>query len=78
MSDNIETFEKEIILMMIDENLTMSEALMLIMKNNCVDITSTIGMCDFLEDKFDKNMDKVEYFMDIIVGREPDQILVKD
>jgi len=78
MPDNIETFEKEMILTMIDENLTMGEALMLIMENNCVDINSSIGMCDFLEDKFDKDMNKVEYFMDIIVGRKPDQIVVKD
>ena len=78
MSDDVEIFEKEIILAMIDEDLTMREALELIMFNNNVDMNSTIGMCDFLEEKFDADMDKVEFFMDVIVGRAPDQILIQN
>lgn len=78
MSEEIETFEKEIILTMIDGNLTMREALNTLMEIENVDNSSVIGMCDFLEQKFDFDMDKVEYFMDILVGREPDQILSKN
>lgn len=77
MEDNQDTFEMEIILTMYNEDLTMGEALNFIMEKNEVDNESVIGMCDFLEYKFDYDMDKVEYYMDVLVGRAPDQILNK-
>jgi|VirMetMinimDraft_7_1064189.scaffolds.fasta_scaffold102087_2 hypothetical protein len=62
---------------MIDHEVTMLDALILDMKNNGVDTDSVLDICDYLEGELN-DLDKVEMFMDILVGRSPDQYLVKN
>jgi hypothetical protein len=62
---------------MIDHEVTMLDALILDMKNNGVDTDSVLDICDYLEGELN-DLDKVEIFMDILVGRSPDQYLVKN
>jgi len=75
MTFNMSSYEKEIIIIMIDENMTMSEALKHDMLIHGVNVESVFNMCDYLEFRLNMNMDSVEFFMDICVGRAPDQIL---
>jgi len=74
---DINDFDKKIIVMMIDHELTMFEALSLDMENNGVDLDSVLDMCDYLEGEL-HNLDMVEFYMDILSGRAPDQHLVKN
>lgn len=78
MTSSLVSYEEEIILLMIDEDMTMSEALNYDMMVYGVDVESVIDMCDYLELRLDMDMDLVEFFMDICVGRTPDQILTID
>lgn len=77
MKEEIDPYEKRLILLMIDEEVTLSEAVIMDMFNNMVDINSVFDMCDYLEEQLE-NLDHVEYYMDIVTGRRPDQYLVKD
>lgn len=77
--DNFEddiSFERNIIRIMMYEDITMSDALLIDMFSKGINLDSVFDMCDYLEDRLD-NLDKVEYFMDVITGRAPDQYLKK-
>lgn len=65
------SYEEKIILIMIDENCTFAEALLIDFEANCVDTSSVIGLVDYLEERLD-TLDQVEYIMNIFVGNTPD------
>jgi len=77
VKSKLASYEHKIILLMIDHEVTMLDALILDMKNNGVDTDSVLDICDYLEGELN-DLDKVEMFMDILVGRSPDQYLVKN
>lgn len=64
-------YELRIVELMRDENLTLQEAMHFDMEMACVDISSVIGICDYLEEQLG-NLDKVQYYMMIYTGQSPD------
>jgi hypothetical protein len=69
------SYEQDIVEIMVEYKVTLLEALMIDMQGNGVDTDSVLDLTDYLEVKFDQDMDKVEYYMDIISGRKPDLFL---
>jgi hypothetical protein len=69
-------YERRIIEIMRDENLTLLEAMGYDMEIACVDSSSVIGICDYLEEQLN-DLNKVEYYMMIYTGQAPDLELRK-
>lgn len=69
------SYEQDIVEIMIEYKVTLLEALMIDMQGNGVDTDSVLDLTDYLEEKFDQDMDKVEFYMDIISGRKSDMFL---
>lgn len=74
MKTDIESYEKRIILIMIDEKCTFSEAMLIDFETNNLDTSSVFDLTDYLEEQL-PTLDQVEYMMDIYVGRKPDMKL---
>lgn len=71
---SIESYEERIIVVMIDEDCTFSDAMLIDFESNNVDTSSVFEIVQYLEDRL-SNLDKVEYMMDIYVGRKPNMKL---
>lgn len=69
------SYEQDIVEIMVEYKVTLLEALMIDMQGNGVDTDSVLDLTDYLEEKFDQDMDKVEFYMDIISGRKSDMFL---
>jgi hypothetical protein len=65
------SYEHRIINLMREDNLTLLEAISFDLEIACVDISSVIGICDYLEEQLD-DLNKVEYYMMIYTGQAPD------
>ena len=64
-------YERRIVELMCDEKLTLLEAIGYDMEIACVDVTSALGICDYLEEQLG-DLNKVEYYMMIYTGQAPD------
>lgn len=73
-TDRPGTYEKELIVIMIDMDCTLSEAIHTDLLNNNVDIKSVFDIVDYMELKFE-NLDKVQYYMNVYTGNAPDVAL---
>lgn len=69
-------YEKHIIEIMRDNQMTLTEALIFDFAKNKVDTTDVLSVCDYLEEKL-VDLDKVQYYMLIITGQQPDLELKK-
>jgi hypothetical protein len=69
-------YEKILIEKMVVEGLTLSEALFFDMIENEVDPEDIYQATDYLEQMFDEDMDKVEYYMLVLTGRVSDSVLI--
>lgn len=69
-------YENRIIELMRDQNLTLLEAMDYDMEIACVDSSSALGLCDYLEEQL-SDLDKVYYYMMIYTGQTPDLELRK-
>lgn len=72
----IEIYESILIRRMMMENVTLSEALFDDMVDSDVDPRDVYQATDYLEAMFQGNMNKVLYYMLVLVGEVPDCILV--
>lgn len=70
-------YERYLIQVMRDYELTLSEAMDYDFKNSKVDISSVIDICDYLEENL-IDLNKVKYYMLIYVGQENDLVLRKN
>lgn len=73
-SVKITEYEKVIIEVMIDEGCSLATAMEIVFDMNGVDKKSVVDTVEYLEEQL-KDLDKVEWFMDIYVGRKPNMIL---
>lgn len=69
-------YETHLVILMKDYNLTLSEALEFDFQAECVDTSTVFGPCDFLEEKL-VDLEKVQYYMLVWAGQEPDIELKK-
>lgn len=72
----ITEFEKELVEVMIDKSFSFSEALSYLFEKNSIDQLNVFDLTDFLEEKLEMNMLKVEHFMNIYTGSGKDFVLV--
>lgn len=70
-TDKPAEYERQIIELMRDHNLTLVEAMDFDFDMNLVDKGSVFSLCDYLEEKL-ANLDKVQYYMMIYTGQSPD------
>jgi len=70
----ITEYEKTLIEIMIDERCSLAEAMRIIFDMKGVDKKSVVDTVEYLEEQLE-DLDKVEWFMDIYVGRKPNMIL---
>lgn len=75
-SENKDVFEYQVVGLMAETGLFMSEAMVRIMVLDGVDVDSVFDMCDFLEEKLG-DLNKVSVFMQMINGQLPDCFLKK-
>lgn len=73
-SVKITEYEKVIIEVMIDEGCSLATAMEIVFDMNGIDKKSVVDTVEYLEEQL-KDLDKVEWFMDIYVGRKPNMIL---
>ena len=73
-SDGI--YENHIVRKMMDESLTLSQALFLDLIETDIDPEDVYTATDYLETMFDGDMNKVKYYMLVLTGQIPDCILV--
>ena len=71
--DNI-SYEIKIVNVMLEHKLSVRHAMILDMKNQCVDISSILGIVDYLEKEL-IDLDKVNYFMQIFTQTIEDYVL---
>jgi hypothetical protein len=64
-------YEKHIVETMRSKNLTLLQALEFDLEANCIDVTSVLSICDYLEEMLE-NLDKVEYYMLVYTEQVPD------
>ena len=64
-------YEKHIVKTMRSKNLTLLQALEFDLEANCIDVTSVLSICDYLEEMLE-NLDKVEYYMLVYTEQVPD------
>jgi hypothetical protein len=64
-------YERRIVELMRDEKLTLLEAIGYDMEIACIDVSSVLGICDYLEEQL-SDLDKVQYYMMIYTGQVPD------
>jgi DNA-binding Xre family transcriptional regulator len=64
-------YERRIIDLMRAEKLTLLEAMHYDMEIACIDFSSVLGICDYLEEQLG-DLNKVEYYMMIYTGQAPD------
>lgn len=69
-------YEHRIIKYMKEEKLTLLEAMSYDMEIACIDVSSVLGICDYLEEQLG-DLNKVQYYMAIYTGQEPDLELRK-
>ena len=74
MSDVLNTYEKKLVNIMIDEQCSFVEAMDIIFDMYGVDKTSVFDLVDFLEDQL-YNLNTVEYYMNVWLGKENDMVL---
>lgn len=65
-------YESDLVQIMIRENISLSSAMVIDAYNNNIDASSVFAMTDYLEERFEQDMDKVEYYMLVFSGIEPD------
>jgi hypothetical protein len=70
-------YEIELIELMRDNKLTLRESIDCDLDRNGVDKDSAIGLCDYMEERLERNMDRVEYYMSVYTEHVPDVILRK-
>lgn len=70
----ITEYEKVIIEVMIDEGCSLAAAMEIVFDMNGINKKSVVDTVEYLEEQL-KDLDKVEWFMDIYVGRKPNMIL---
>lgn len=70
-------YERRIIELMRDEKITLLEAMCYDMEIACVDSSSVIGICDYLEEQL-CDLNKVEYYMMVYTEQVPDLELRKN
>lgn len=71
------SYEKDIIVIMIDLNCTLAEALEVDFDMNLVDKNSVIDIVDYLENRLGGNLNTVNLLMEVYTGQTPDLGLVK-
>jgi hypothetical protein len=64
-------YEKHIVETMRSKNLTLLQALKFDFEINEIDTTSTLSVCDYLEEEL-QNLDRVEYYMLVYTEQVPD------
>lgn len=64
-------YEKRLVEIMYEEDVTLSEALYIDFWANEVDMKSVFDMVDYLESRLE-NLDKVQYYMEVWTGDAPD------
>lgn len=64
-------YEKHIVEIMRNKNLTLLQALEFDLEENDIDVTSVLSICDYLEEMLG-NLDKVEYYMLVYTEQVPD------
>lgn len=69
-------YETHLVILMKDYNLTLSEALDFDFQVECIDTSTVFGPCDFLEEKL-VDLEKVQYYMLVWTGQQPDIELKK-
>lgn len=69
-------YEEVIIHSMFTRGMTLREALSLDLDNHVSDPNNVYDVVDFLEEKLE-NLDKVQYYMEVLTGLQPDVILRK-
>jgi hypothetical protein len=69
-------YERRIVQLMKDRDLTLLEALCFDFEQEGVDVSSVLTICDYLEEKLE-DLNKVLYYMLIYTGQEPDLELKK-
>ena len=72
-------YESRIIEIMMQDNYskTLREAILQDMKEKEIDCNSVFSMTDYLEYNMKYNMDKVNYYMNVVTGNYEDKRLVK-
>lgn len=70
-TDKPANYERHIVELMRDHDLTLVEAMDFDFDINLVDKSSVFSLCDYLEDQLE-NLDKVQYYMMIYTGQSPD------
>lgn len=73
-SVEINSYEKRIIEIMIDENCSFRESMRIDFDSNGVDVNSVFDLVDYLESKV-KSLDSVAYLMGVYTGSNPDMKL---
>lgn len=73
--DDFDEYEKEIVQIMIDLDCSLSTALDVDFDMNGVDKKSVLSLVDYLEERLDRNMNKVENFMLVYQCMAPDMKL---
>lgn len=76
MSIKASDYENRIINLMRNDNITLREAMSYDMEIACIDVSSVLGICDYLEEQLN-DLNKVEYYMMIYTGKAPDLELRK-
>jgi hypothetical protein len=69
-------YENHIVCKMMDESLTMSQALFLDLIEMDIDPEDVYTATEYLEAMFDGDMNKVKYYMLVLTGQIPDCVLV--
>jgi hypothetical protein len=64
-------YEHRLVALMRKDNLTLLEAMSYDMEIACIDVSSVLGICDYLEEQLG-DLNKVEYYMMIYTGQALD------
>ena len=64
-------YEKDIVEIMRENGMTLTEALNFDFMKNKINVTDVLSGCDYLEEKL-VDLDKVQYYMLIFTGQKPD------
>jgi hypothetical protein len=72
-----DSYEKHLIDLMWRDNCSLSEALFFDLIDKKIDIDSVFDIVDYFEQKLE-NLDKVQYYMQVFTGQQPDVILKRN
>lgn len=71
------SYEKVLVETMWKYGVSLAEALYMDLRGNCIDTSNVYDVVDFLEEKLE-DLDKVQYYMQVYTGQQPDVILRKN